>query len=508
MYRFVIIITLWFISFSVVKASVLAPKDSVGVVKIGDKLHVRYMVSPGETIYRISTKFQVAVTELLEVNPELENGLKTGQILNIPYYPDKLAAHRAKNTPVASKAVADNKPVAKPIEPTPPATEKPTKPEKQNIVAEENEQPAVSQDANGNQVHTVQAGETIYSLSKKYGISPDDLKRWNNWDLKVGQQLIVQKKETPTPAVAKTVVPPPVEKKEPEPEKIKPVVVDNKPFVEPTPALTPDESKAKTEATDDLDFSFTQKYDMTPDPGYPLDGTKRVLIIPFDPYLYFSDADDEIAARSKINRTKVRQYFRRRLDALLDPRGYETIHLLGGTVKDSLLDLNRIYNSVSYSYQELLYNPEAAAARTRTRNGMEINAPEKTWIEKQKEKFLSKAQSNESSNVSKDESKYFGVKIKDPEFFNYFNGKYGIRYYVFINQFEVKTNYENCLDRARQDYERNFIVHFSIFDNKGKQVSGNRLKIFYNSNSNSILQIVADNMQKMADAILSELPSK
>ncbi len=58
-------------------------KDSVGVTKIGDKLHILYMVSPGETIYGISTKYGTPVSDLLEINPELESCLKVEQDINI-----------------------------------------------------------------------------------------------------------------------------------------------------------------------------------------------------------------------------------------------------------------------------------------------------------------------------------------------------------------------------------------------------------------------------------------
>ncbi len=62
-----------------------APLDSIGVTKINNKLHVRYLVEPGETVYGISTRYKVPVSELLEINEELEKGLKVGQIINIPY---------------------------------------------------------------------------------------------------------------------------------------------------------------------------------------------------------------------------------------------------------------------------------------------------------------------------------------------------------------------------------------------------------------------------------------
>ncbi len=46
--------------------------------------------------------------------------------------------------------------------------------------------------------HVVQTKETVFSISKKYGISAEQLKEWNRLDsteLKIGQQLVIQKKE-------------------------------------------------------------------------------------------------------------------------------------------------------------------------------------------------------------------------------------------------------------------------------------------------------------------------
>jgi LysM repeat protein len=44
--------------------------------------------------------------------------------------------------------------------------------------------------------HIVQPKETLYSISKKYGVSLDQLKTWNKLDtlgLKTGQQLVIRK---------------------------------------------------------------------------------------------------------------------------------------------------------------------------------------------------------------------------------------------------------------------------------------------------------------------------
>lgn len=50
---------------------------------------------------------------------------------------------------------------------------------------------------NENKVHEVQKGDTLYSISKKYSVSIDDLKRWNymyNDTISVGQKLSVETK--------------------------------------------------------------------------------------------------------------------------------------------------------------------------------------------------------------------------------------------------------------------------------------------------------------------------
>jgi LysM repeat protein len=73
----------------------------------------------------------------------------------------------------------------KPV-PAPAAVEKPKTPAKEKAAA-----------PSGKKVHTVQKGETVYGISKKYGISPAELRKLNNLSedqaLKTGQKLVVSK---------------------------------------------------------------------------------------------------------------------------------------------------------------------------------------------------------------------------------------------------------------------------------------------------------------------------
>jgi LysM repeat protein len=424
--------------------------DSVGVTKINNITMLKYMVSPGETIYGISTKYQVSITQLLEINPELESGLKVGQIINIPY----------------NEAVV-------------------------------NRQKSIS---TGNaKVHKVESGETLYSLSRKYNISVDQLMKWNNMDLKVGQEIIIGYSDTPVAQAKPSSVPvrKPIEEARPQV-----VLAKENSEVEPKAVLVAETEKSKIAP---VKVETAPEEVESPEKIYPYDpDLKQVLIIPFDPYLYFSDADQEIAAKSKIIPTKVREIFRRRMNALMQMPGYESIFLLGGRFEDTLRDLNKIYSSVSYGYQKSVHTK---LSNDLSSEGMQTSTKNRSWLDKQKNKLSNNSQTAQKTAVDKYEGQYFGVKIRNPEeFFAYFSHKYSVDYYIFVNQFEVKTNYENCLDRATHNFERTFTTHFSIFDENGNQIAGNQFKTFYNSNSSYIYSIVADNMDKIATRIMSELP--
>ena len=439
------------------------PQDSIGVSKINGKLHVKYMVEPGETVYGISTHYKVQVSELLEINPDLEKGLKVGQIINIPYNPELMQV--AKKEEKASDDI----------------------------------------------VYKVQPGDTYYGIAKKFGISVEELMKMNNIELKAGQELLVghQKEVVSTSTTTDkviAVVEPKVEEKPVVQEKVEPakVAVAKVEPVKVASKIVP-ETKIETPIVVTKKPYVSSREKANPFTGviepYPFNpNRKQVLIIPFDPYLYFSDADDEIAARSNMPRNKVREVFRRRMNALLQAEGYETIHLVGGKSKDSISDLNKIYSSVTYNYQQSIVNPSSRYVPKK-----EVSATkDKSWAAKQKDKLAGKEEAK--YELPSDNAKYFGVMIKNQDFYNYFNTKYDVDYYVFVNQFEVKTNYENCLDRAALNYERTFTTHFSIFDSNGKQVAGNSFKTHYNSNSNYIFQIVSDNVPQIAERILNELP--
>ncbi len=106
---------------------------------------IKHTVTPGQTLYFISKKYNLSVEQLKMLNPDIGADLiiRPGQVLTIK----------------TSKA-------------------------------------PVKVDNNNFKLHTVQTKETLYSISKKYGITVDELitiNHLNKPDIKVGQELRVKK---------------------------------------------------------------------------------------------------------------------------------------------------------------------------------------------------------------------------------------------------------------------------------------------------------------------------
>lgn len=131
-----------------------AKVDSVGVEKVGDKTYILHAVEPKETLFGISRRYEAPVSEIIESNEVLKQGLKIGQTIRVPFI-------------------------------------------------------AKSEIPEGASLHKVVPGETLFSISKSYGVSVGEVMEWNQLkgnDLSVGQALVIKK-----PVVAKETTPAKVE---------------------------------------------------------------------------------------------------------------------------------------------------------------------------------------------------------------------------------------------------------------------------------------------------------
>ncbi|MFT2008918.1 LysM peptidoglycan-binding domain-containing protein [Pontibacter sp. 13R65] len=154
----------------------------------------QHTVKQGETLYSISRAYAVSINDISNWNDLGETPIKVGQVLLI-----------AEPQVIPAEEPGAAAPATQPVH-----------------------------------THTVVAGETLYQISKKYGISVDELKAWNNLTatgLSIGQELQVT-------APAEVVEEAPVENK-------------------PSGTAGGNQSKYHTVATGESLYQISRKHDIT-----------------------------------------------------------------------------------------------------------------------------------------------------------------------------------------------------------------------------------------------------
>ncbi|UJP64762.1 LysM peptidoglycan-binding domain-containing protein [Mongoliitalea daihaiensis] len=138
--KHIILLGLFFSFTLAVHAHTPALLDSIGIEKVGDKTFIIHEVSQGETLFGLSRRYQVAVNDILQSNDNLQDGLKMGARVRVPY--------------ISKAALAPNE-----------------------------------------QIHRVAAGETLFAISRRYNVTVNDILTWNDLqgtDLSVGQALVIK----------------------------------------------------------------------------------------------------------------------------------------------------------------------------------------------------------------------------------------------------------------------------------------------------------------------------
>jgi LysM repeat protein len=125
-----------------------------------------HIVKAGESLFTIAKQYKITTTQIKEWNKLSGSELKAGQ---------KLIVYNNQTT------VAEEVPLEKEIENN-----------------KKDEAPVY---------HTVAPGETLYGIAKKYGVTVDDLKRWNDVSagLKTGAKLVLTHVKSEAPKVSQDV---------------------------------------------------------------------------------------------------------------------------------------------------------------------------------------------------------------------------------------------------------------------------------------------------------------
>lgn len=158
---------------------VLAVEDSIGVETVDGKTYVLHRIEQGETLYRISVTYKVAVEEIYAANPGLVGSVyRAGEVIRVPMRGAPPVEAKTDNGTGRNK-------------PTPGTT------------------------TDGTTTHKVAPGETLFSIARQYGLTVKDLMSINGMttaDIREGQTLKVTKPvQSETDAAVTTQTQPPAD---------------------------------------------------------------------------------------------------------------------------------------------------------------------------------------------------------------------------------------------------------------------------------------------------------
>ncbi|NPA46940.1 MAG: LysM peptidoglycan-binding domain-containing protein [Chlorobi bacterium] len=164
-----------------------------------------YEVKAGETLFSISRKFGIPVREIKELNNLVDFDIYEGQILVLKVPEEKAEEESAEPVQQDTAKTAASEQKEEPVK----STESPDRTAAQTAdtlhrVPDKKAVEAISQiageentDRNTGRVHVVQQGETLYSIARQYGLTPQDIIRANaltGETLSPGQKLVIPEK--------------------------------------------------------------------------------------------------------------------------------------------------------------------------------------------------------------------------------------------------------------------------------------------------------------------------
>ena len=205
-----------------------------------------------------------------------------------------------------------------------------------------------------------------------------------------------------------------------------------------------------------------------------------VLVIPYMPDMHLSDADPDIAIGSEMEFPEMRSELRKGLVSALN-KNFQEVYDVPGLQKDFAGQSER---DIEILYHSLLYQSDSV------------------YTLKDPKRFALVDSLGKKIKPRK-ETTYINISIADEMLIPDYSKKYNADYFIFLNELDIKTNYDDCLNLALKIYRRDLKVHYSIFIKSGKQIYGDVAVASFDTNTNDVKEINGKYFPVIAEYILS-----
>ena len=243
----------------------------------------------------------------------------------------------------------------------------------------------------------------------------------------------------------------------------------------------------------------------------------KVLIIPFEPKMYISSVDKEIASRTKLTHQEIRENMRYGISNQMRHavgKGMKSVSLLHIDTGAVGRDLGYIYNSIGYKYKPL---PAEDVARNKQNEEdlKPVNKLKGSFNKLIKHDNLAPKESSEGTQIINGQihstvsygEKFMNTSIHNPSLLKVLSAKYEADVFLFINE----LNIEAAAPASRSglsalSYKRKVKVHYTIFNKDGKELHGGAAIVYMPSITNDMNKIINNYFPILAQNMSDNIP--
>ena len=233
-------------------------------------------------------------------------------------------------------------------------------------------------------------------------------------------------------------------------------------------------------------------------PGFliaqPDDTTKevhRMMIISFFDHNYLCDANHELVDANEASAEEISDYFRSQL----------TNYIAGAFAVKKFKRGNIWINESDSIYDYLGYRYDTPVKKRARNEGLGLRIP----VIFNKDRKEDQEVYEQYSGLAGKQAEYVSIRVLDETVLDKISSRHSIDNYLFINQFEVITNFGPAQNRATNDYTRLFKVHYSYTDKEGRSISGNVITFELDDNTSDLEEMIESSFPAIAAAILADI---
>jgi hypothetical protein len=213
--------------------------------------------------------------------------------------------------------------------------------------------------------------------------------------------------------------------------------------------------------------------------------TGKIMLVPFEPKMYMGDIGEKIYIESKMSFKQLSEYFRHQLDNQLKLKLQSIESPVVSFYTDSAKtskDLEYIYKSTTIAF-DVVDKPTAPTTEAKKQAGIK---------------------NGQLAVEASSDKKFTTTKFSNNEVMPYLASKYKSKYFVFINELDLRTVMESY-DLATDTYLRETTVHYTIVDDQSKLITAGAATYRFSSKLNDPKKIASQTFAPIASFIAARL---